>query len=145
MRGERTAKEGMGDWILGNIGAEVGNGPKKNQQKLTDSLRFFVTKGRDDYFLFWVSFLHALRVHGWFTFFVSMFFFPFAVSFYRPFPFAHLLVAIKWTVYGTAWFGGAVVGYWELLEGGFFAHSINGINEATFLYFGGVLCVFNFI
>jgi len=73
------------------------------------------------------------------------FFFPFAVSFYRPFPFAHLLVAIKWTVYGTAWFGGAVVGYWELLEGGFFAHSINGINEATFLYFGGVLCVFNFI
>jgi len=163
----RGTVNGGGGLVLGSTGpldagrahSEGGNGgldsgehwgrsrewTKKNQQKLTDSLRFFVTKGRDDYFLFWVSFLHALRVHGWFTFFVSMFFFPFAVSFYRPFPFAHLLVAIKWTVYGTAWFGGAVVGYWELLEGGFFAHSINGINEATFLYFGGVLCVFNFI
>jgi len=144
LRGERTAKEGMGDGILGNIGGRSREWTKKKQQKLTDSLRFFVTKGRDD-FLFWVFFfLFFSRITGSrmvYFFFSSVFFlsFPFAVSivlFLSSCALAGSDQMLDGLGNGVVW--GAVVGYWELLVGGFFAHSINGINEATSFF---ICCV----
>jgi len=143
----RGTVNGGGGLVLGSTGplaagrahSEGGNGgldsgehwgrsrewTKKKQQKLTDSLRFFVTKGRDDDFLFWVSFFTHYGFTDGLLFFFSMFFFSLSLSFYRPFPLCALAGSgqmLDGLGNGVVWGGGCrVLG----TPGGWFLRALN--------------------
>lgn len=143
LRGERTAKEGMGTGFWGTLGRGRSREWTK-KKKLTDTLRFFVTKGRDDYFLFWVSFFPFSFTHYGFTvgfifiFFLCLIFLSlclFIVFFLSSF--AHLLVAIKcWTVFRER----GVVGGCRVLgtPGGWFLCALNKRDQRGNFFILGV-------